>query len=93
MVLGIAFQKGMLPFSLTDLEKAFASSVPKAELVLNWEAFHLGREWVISGSAPVVKTASLERLERSVSLAAYPWQIKDRMLRLTSHDLSRENGS
>lgn len=82
MVLGIAFQKGMLPFSMTDLEKAFAAAVPKAELTLNWEAFQLGREWVISGSEPKEKVANLARLEKSVSLAAYPWQRSDRMIRL-----------
>lgn len=81
MVLGIAFQKGMLPFEISDLEKAFAASVPKAELALNWEAFQLGREWVISGAGPREKVAKLDRLEKSVSLSAYPWQRKDRMIR------------
>lgn len=82
MVLGIAYQKGMLPFSLSDLENAFAAAVPKSELTLNWEAFHLGREWVISGSTPQVKSSNLDVLEKSVALAAYPWQRSERMIRL-----------
>lgn len=81
MVLGIAFQKGMLPFDVNDLQKAFSSAIPKGELALNWEAFHLGREWVISGSRPKEKSANLDALERSVSMTAYPWQRKDRMVR------------
>lgn len=81
MVLGIAFQRGMLPFEISDLEKAFAASIPKGELAFNWEAFHLGREWVISGIRSKEKSANLDALERSVSMTAYPWQRKDRMVR------------
>ncbi|MFL5784152.1 MAG: 2-oxoacid:acceptor oxidoreductase family protein [Bacteriovoracaceae bacterium] len=82
MVLGIAYQKGRLPFTLEDLERAFASAVPKNELSLNWEAFQLGREWVLSGTVTAERSSEHPRLEKSVALAAYPWQRKDRIIRL-----------
>ncbi|MES2529273.1 MAG: 2-oxoacid:acceptor oxidoreductase family protein [Bdellovibrionota bacterium] len=80
MVLGIAFQKGRLPFSLGDMEKAISVAVPKAEIGLNLEAFQLGREWVTEGHHPSAP-AKPNHLEESVALAAYPWQRKDRMIR------------
>jgi indolepyruvate ferredoxin oxidoreductase len=73
---------GRLPFSLADMEKAFSVAVPKAELSLNWEAFQLGREWVISGSLPKETTEDLSQVEKSVALSAYTWQRKDRIIRL-----------
>ena len=81
MVLGIAFQKGRLPFSLGDMEKAISVSVPKAEIGLNLEAFQLGREWIMEGHHPAIP-AKPDYLEESVALAAYPWQRKDRIIRL-----------
>jgi indolepyruvate ferredoxin oxidoreductase len=82
MVLGIAFQKGRIPFELSDMEKALRESVPKSEFQTNWEAFALGREWVISLQAPAIAVKHPERLEQSVGLAAYPWQRSDRMINL-----------
>lgn len=82
MVLGIAFQKGRIPFTLSDMEKAFAEAVPKAELETNLEAFHLGREWVISSHAPSLPVSHPERLVKSIGLTAYPWQRAERMIGL-----------
>ena len=43
MILGAAFQKGLLPFELKDLENAFARTMKKTELQNNMLAFTLGR--------------------------------------------------
>lgn len=43
MILGVAFQKGLLPFSHTDLKEAFARTMKKSELKFNLDAFELGR--------------------------------------------------
>ncbi len=51
MVLGIAFQQGCIPFGLAELQDAFKQSVPKAELDNNWQAFELGRRWVLGDFA------------------------------------------
>lgn len=46
MILGVAFQKGLIPFSYEDLVEAFEKSVPKSELNNNVEAFQMGRLFV-----------------------------------------------
>jgi indolepyruvate ferredoxin oxidoreductase len=43
MILGAAFQKGYIPFSLNELLEAIKLSVPKMEIENNTEAFMLGR--------------------------------------------------
>ncbi len=43
LILGVAFQMGLIPFSLNDLEEAFARTMKKAELENNLLAFSLGR--------------------------------------------------
>ncbi len=80
MVLGIAFQAGKLPFSLSELELALKNSVPKAELAPNWEAFMMGRDWFEKHqSSPVeinnsVIQQDIALIKKSAGLAAYPWQ-------------------
>jgi indolepyruvate ferredoxin oxidoreductase len=80
MVLGIAFQAGKLPFSLSELEVALKNSVPKAELAPNWEAFMMGRDWFEKHqSSPVeinnsVIQQDIALIKKSAGLAAYPWQ-------------------
>jgi indolepyruvate ferredoxin oxidoreductase len=49
MILGVAFQKGRLPFSLQDMKIAFEGSMKKGELEKNWQAFELGRDLVENG--------------------------------------------
>lgn len=49
MILGAAFQKGLLPFELKDLEGAFSRTMKKAELENNLAAFNLGRSLIHSG--------------------------------------------
>ena len=43
MILGVAFQHGLLPFELSELEAAFERTMKKAELQNNLLAFSLGR--------------------------------------------------
>jgi indolepyruvate ferredoxin oxidoreductase len=47
MILGAAFQKGFLPFSLSDLEEAFSRTMKKNELENNLFAFKMGRLHVL----------------------------------------------
>lgn len=46
MILGVAFQKGLIPFTLEDMLEAFAKSVPKNELENNIYAFNMGRLYI-----------------------------------------------
>ncbi|MBC7537695.1 MAG: 2-oxoacid:acceptor oxidoreductase family protein [Bacteriovorax sp.] len=52
MILGAAYQLGLLPFELSDLEAAFKRTMKKAELENNLTAFNLGRGLSI-GRRPV----------------------------------------
>ncbi len=47
MILGAAFQKGLLPFSEKDLIEAFSRTMKKNELQNNLDAFFLGRKLII----------------------------------------------
>lgn len=47
MILGSAFQCGVLPFSESNLESAFQKGMKKGEFEPNWKAFQIGRELVI----------------------------------------------
>lgn len=75
MILGAAFQKGLLPFSLDDLTQAIAGSVPRQEKEANLMAFEMGRK-IANGSLAVnVQTDESDKmLMESISLVAYPWQ-------------------
>lgn len=68
MILGAAFQKGLLPFELKDLEEAFARTMKKNELENNLMAFSLGRKLTIEGrqSSVVNQTSSLQLLKLSL---------------------------
>ena len=72
MILGAAYQAGVIPFSLTDLEAAFSRTMKKEELSLNLEAFTLGRKLYLGHN--VVKTQTVvhkkELLARSVAESA-----------------------
>lgn len=54
MILGVAFQKGLLPFSLSDLKEAFSLCMKKEEEASNWQAFQLGRRLIVQGSEVVL---------------------------------------
>jgi indolepyruvate ferredoxin oxidoreductase len=89
MVLGIAYQAGRLPFSEKDLLIAFKSAVPKAEFEANWEAFNMGRDWFLrrEGGKKPSELGSDELWEKSVELAAYPWQSRQKLKNLWSGHL------
>ena len=53
MILGAAFQKGLLPFELKDLEEAFSRTMKKGELENNLQAFSLGRGLVLGKNEKV----------------------------------------
>ena len=79
MVLGLAFQKGLLPFELADMELAFKAATPKAEFDNNWKAFHMGRMYIESPiEVSVVKNSFKELVVESVKMARYPWQSRER---------------
>jgi indolepyruvate ferredoxin oxidoreductase len=87
MILGIAFQRGLLPFDLSELRRAFEAGVPKAELELNWRAFELGRSWcleqgMVATEGSGAKISEEKLLEESAALVAYPWQRGEKFVNL-----------
>lgn len=79
MVLGLAYQKGLIPFNLSDMENAFKNAVPKAEFENNWKAFQMGRMYIESPiEVGEKKNSSRELLIESVKMIRYPWQSEDR---------------
>nr|BDT28170.1 thiamine pyrophosphate-dependent enzyme [Bacteriovorax sp. HI3] len=55
LILGAAFQMGLIPFSLNDLEEAFARTMKKAELENNLTAFTLGRRLALGEDLRIEK--------------------------------------
>ncbi|AUN98078.1 hypothetical protein C0V70_08140 [Bacteriovorax stolpii] len=55
LILGAAFQMGLIPFSLDDLEEAFARTMKKAELENNLTAFTLGRRLALGEDLRIEK--------------------------------------
>jgi indolepyruvate ferredoxin oxidoreductase len=85
MILGIAYQAGRLPFAAEDLKEAFASALPKAEFLPNWEAFYIGRDWYVNRNEKVGASLAVDNSElwkKSVALAALPWQSDERLVNL-----------
>lgn len=68
MILGSAFQMGLLPFSLTDLEGAFQRTMKKNELESNMRAFTLGRRLALNENLllPTPAVSPLIILEKSL---------------------------
>ena len=54
IILGAAFQMGLIPFDLEDLENALAKTIKKSELVNNLLAFTLGRRLALGEDLRVV---------------------------------------
>lgn len=84
MLLGVMFQKGLLPFALEDMEKAFAGALPKAEVKTNWEAFQWGRQWLIDGQTerPQAELDTIPLMIESVRRVAHPWQNPQRFINM-----------
>lgn len=72
MILGAAFQRGLLPFELRDLEEAFKRTMKKAELENNLRAFNLGRALSIERKAiqPTSRVESDDLLAMSISASS-----------------------
>ncbi|MFA5584119.1 MAG: 2-oxoacid:acceptor oxidoreductase family protein, partial [Bacteriovoracaceae bacterium] len=79
MVLGLAFQKGLLPFNLSDLEGAFKRATPRAEFENNWKAFQMGRMYIESPIEIEEKeNSSRELIIESLKMVRYPWQSENK---------------
>lgn len=92
MILGVAFQKGELPFTLEALEQAFTRALPKAELAPNLEAFQWGREWVVKGADSFLASLSQQKkknnlFELSLSESIPWWKNKERLRQNYRQDL------
>lgn len=99
MILGVAYQTGRLPFSLSDMKEAFERAVPKLEFDKNWRAFGLGREWLVRGEefmrnhytnavvAETNKREILKTLEKSLVESLLPWHTKKNLLSFYRRDL------
>jgi indolepyruvate ferredoxin oxidoreductase len=84
MLLGVMFQRGLLPFSAEDMQKAFKGAIPGGEYAVNWEAFQWGRQWWHEGGTerPKAEEDVLPLMAKSVSLVRYPWQNGQRFVNL-----------
>lgn len=95
MILGVAFQKGYLPFDLSELKHAFETSVPKSEFDHNWKAFQLGRQWVegkdlnldYDQDAESEEKKSLTLIRQSLKESMLPWHSKKSILKFFNRDL------
>lgn len=68
LILGAAFQLGLIPFELSDLEEAFARTMKKTELDNNLNAFTLGRRLALGEDlrVNVKETPAMDLLEVSL---------------------------
>lgn len=81
-ILGVAFQKGMIPFSLKNMEDAIRNSISKSEIENNLLSFNLGRRLVVDGEEKVLSDYSLTKkelditdlLDQSLKESFVPWQ-------------------
>jgi indolepyruvate ferredoxin oxidoreductase len=85
MILGVAFQAGKLPFTLSDLNLAFKNAVPKSEYESNWEAFSMGRHWFLNSETKIDQNEKkygfdLKLIKESLLSASYPWQRRDKLI-------------
>lgn len=81
MILGVAFQAGKIPFSLSNMLEAFRNTMKKGELENNLAAFQLGRQIYEKGVAEVFKSLSppdkkipkRKLFELSIKRSILPW--------------------
>ena len=86
MILGVMFQKGLVPFSLNDMIQALQAAVPKQEFEPNRRAFELGREWAEGTLQHTPESTNLIPLiQSSVRLSALPWQNKESLVSKFNH--------
>lgn len=94
MILGTAFQKGYLPFSLDSLKHAFKVSIPAAEFENNWKSFMLGRELAVmdkneTATVALKVTATAKDYTDSIKASMPFWQDSKFLLKFYDSDLKR----
>lgn len=103
VLLGVAYQKGMLPFTEENMRDAFRRGVPKAEFDNNWKAFELGRRVVEMGveafrneflpfNAEATDGQMVSAFRNSVADSAGLFENKDQLIKLYDDGLSRLQG-
>jgi indolepyruvate ferredoxin oxidoreductase len=88
MILGSAFQAGLLPFSIDDLKQALKDVFHPKEFANNWTAFQLGRKAYLQGEEGLVEKESkdvkskrhLSFLKQSIAQSLLPWQNRNSIL-------------
>ena len=74
MILGAAYQAGLIPFELNDLESAFSRTMKKDELKNNLQAFSLGRRLYLGEDLKISQQESITHemlLEASIKESAF----------------------
>ena len=72
MALGVAYQKGLLPFSLFEMTNAFERAVPKLELQNNIAAFNLGRLFVFDSENVI-----FSKTEKKIDLKLFSQSVEE----------------
>ncbi len=96
MCLGVAFQSGRLPFSLSNMKSAFEKTMRKEEFDNNWHAFTLGRKVYIEGDEDFIHTLAkankgpkvIELIKRSLEDSFLPWQAKGFIMKAFDRNLA-----
>jgi indolepyruvate ferredoxin oxidoreductase len=97
MVLGVAYQAGRLPFSLSNMRSAFEKTMKKTELENNWQAFSIGRKVYVHGEEGLLGSndeseLELSLLKKSIKQTLLPWIKSDVILSFFDRDLKRLTG-
>tara|TARA_B100000925_G_scaffold137550_1_gene103019 strand:+ start:5086 stop:8496 length:3411 start_codon:yes stop_codon:yes gene_type:complete len=96
-LLGICYQRGLLPFSLSQMELAISNSIKKIEVKNNLSAFFLGRLFVHSPSKVTSEVKSkgslkVEDLRQSIKKSFFPWHSTSIVLKSFDRYLKRVAG-
>lgn len=92
MLLGCAFQEGLLPFSLVSLQNAIKRAVPKNDIDNNLKAFEMGRALITNPSdyqLNIDQALGLKDFELSIVESLYPWQSKKRFTSRFQNECNR----
>jgi indolepyruvate ferredoxin oxidoreductase len=73
IILGAAFQLGLIPFELKDLEDAFVRTMKKTELENNLKAFSLGRRLALGEDLRIAskKVSMIDLYEKSIAESSF----------------------
>jgi indolepyruvate ferredoxin oxidoreductase len=91
-LLGVCYQRGLLPFNLQQMQEAIKNSIKKVEVSKNLEAFELGR---LSIHAPEKmtylskNTSNVGDIRRSIEKSFLPWQSTSIILKTFDRYLKR----